>query len=84
MEAAVALRTSGPPIGCTIPGHNETSQFRAHFIQGQHELSRTPITDLRNAAPKRPYSLTSKGPHSPTSEECPKKAIDREKVRKWC
>ena len=82
MEAAVAIRTSGPPIGCTIPGHNTISQLRAHFVQGQHELSGTPITDPENAAPKRPHSLTAKGPHSLASEECPKKTIDGEKVRK--
>uniref|UniRef100_A0A8C3PS42 polynucleotide adenylyltransferase n=1 Tax=Calidris pygmaea TaxID=425635 RepID=A0A8C3PS42_9CHAR len=66
MQATVAIRTSGPPIGYTIPGHNTISQLRAHF----------------NAAPKRPYSLTSKRCHSPTSEGCPKKTRDGEKVRK--
>uniref|UniRef100_A0A8C3KGE1 Poly(A) polymerase n=1 Tax=Calidris pygmaea TaxID=425635 RepID=A0A8C3KGE1_9CHAR len=80
--ATVAIRTSGPPIGYTIPGHNTISQLRAHFVQGHHELSGTPITDSKNAAPKRPYSLTSKRCHSPTSEGCPKKTRDGEKVRK--
>ncbi|KFW88838.1 Poly(A) polymerase gamma, partial [Phalacrocorax carbo] len=80
MEATIAIRTSGPPIGCTIPGRNTISQLRAHFVQGQHELSGTPITDPKNVAPKRPYSPTSKGPRSPTSEECPKKSIDGEKL----
>lgn len=82
MEATVAIRTSGPPTGCTIPGPNAVSQLRAHFVQGQHELSGTPIMDFKNAAPKRPYSPTSKGSHSPTSEEYPKKTVDGEKVRK--
>lgn len=81
MQATVAIRTSGPPVGCTIPGRNTVSQLRAHFVQGQHELSETPITDPKNAAPKRPYSTTSKGCHSPTSEERPKKTRDGEKVR---
>ncbi|XP_009982988.1 PREDICTED: poly(A) polymerase gamma, partial [Tauraco erythrolophus] len=79
MEAPVALRTSGPLIGCTIPGHDTISQLRAHFVQGHQELSGTPITNPKNAAPKQPYSLTSKGCHSPTSEH-PKKAIDGEKL----
>ncbi|XP_052639966.1 poly(A) polymerase gamma [Harpia harpyja] len=80
MEATIAIRTLGPPVGCNIPGHNTISQLRAHFVQGQHELSGTPIIDPKNAAPKRPYSVTTKGPHSPTSEECPKKTVDREKL----
>ncbi|NXK03076.1 PAPOG polymerase, partial [Herpetotheres cachinnans] len=80
MEATVAVRASGPPNGCTVPGHNTISQLGARFVQGQHEFSRTPITDPKNAAPKRPYSLTSKGRYSPTSEECPKKAIDGGKL----
>ncbi|KAK4824701.1 hypothetical protein QYF61_017772 [Mycteria americana] len=45
----------------------------------QHEFSGTPVTDPKNAAPKRPYSPTSKGSHSPTLEACPKKAINGEK-----
>ncbi|NWY59446.1 PAPOG polymerase, partial [Chionis minor] len=80
MQATVAIRTSGPPIGCTIPGHNTISQLRAHIVQGQHELSGTPVTDPKNAAPKRPYSPTSKGCHSPTSEGCSKKTRDGEKL----
>ncbi|XP_068257626.1 poly(A) polymerase gamma [Nyctibius grandis] len=79
MEATVAIRTTGPPIACTVPGYNTVSQLKARFVQEQHELSRTPVTDLKNSAPKRPYSLTSKGRYSPTSEECPKKPVDREK-----
>lgn len=82
MEAAVALRTSGPPVGCTIPGHNAISQLRAHFVQGQRELSGTPVADLKNAAPKQPYLPPFKGPRLPTSEECFKKPIDGERVRK--
>lgn len=82
MEAAVSLRTLGPPIGCTIPGYNTIAQLRAHFVQGQQELNGTPTIDPKNAAPKRPYSLTTKGPHSPTLGECPKKTMGREKVRK--
>ncbi|KAF1427268.1 Poly(A) polymerase gamma, partial [Spheniscus magellanicus] len=80
MEATVAIRTSGPPTGCTVPGPNAVSQLRAHFVQGQHELNGTPIMDFKNAAPKRPYSPTSKGSHSPTSEEYPKKTVDGEKL----
>ncbi|NXO50937.1 PAPOG polymerase, partial [Aramus guarauna] len=80
MEAAVALRTSGPPVGCAIPGHNTTSQLKAHFVQGQHELSGTPVADPKNAAPKQPYSPTSKGPRLPVSEECPKKPIAGERL----
>ncbi|XP_010285759.1 PREDICTED: poly(A) polymerase gamma, partial [Phaethon lepturus] len=76
MEATVA---SGPPIGYTVPGHNTISQYRARFVQGQRELSGTPIIDPKNAAPKGPYSLTSKGCHLPTLEECSKK-IDGEKL----
>ncbi|XP_010572597.1 PREDICTED: LOW QUALITY PROTEIN: poly(A) polymerase gamma-like, partial [Haliaeetus leucocephalus] len=80
MEATVAIRTLGPPVGCTIPGHNTISQLGARFVQGQHELSGTPITDPKSAAPKRPYSPTTEGSHSPTSEECPQKTVDREKL----
>ncbi|NXC17428.1 PAPOG polymerase, partial [Corythaeola cristata] len=79
MEAPVVLRTSGPLIGCTIPGHDTISQLRACFVQGHRELSGTPITNPKNAVPKQPYSLTSKGRHLPTSEH-PKKAIDGEKL----
>ncbi|KFZ48286.1 Poly(A) polymerase gamma, partial [Antrostomus carolinensis] len=80
IESTVAIRTSGPLTGYAVPGHNAVSQLRPHFVQGQHELSGTPITDPKNAPPKRPYSVTSKGCHSPTSEECPKKPIDGEKL----
>nr|XP_021150029.1 poly(A) polymerase gamma isoform X1 [Columba livia] len=80
MEAAVSLRTLGPPIGCTIPGYNTIAQLRAHFVQGQQELNGAPTIDPKNAAPKRPYSLTTKGPHSPTLGECPKKTMGREKL----
>ncbi|NXX07563.1 PAPOG polymerase, partial [Larus smithsonianus] len=80
MQTAVAVRTSGPPIGYTMPGHNTISQLRACFVQGQHEISGTPITDPKNVAPKRPYSPTSKGSHSPTSEGCRKKTRDGEKL----
>ncbi|KAM6355905.1 poly(A) polymerase gamma [Podargus strigoides] len=73
-EATVAIRTSGCPVGCTIPGYN------AHFGQGQRELSGTPVTPPKNAAPKRPYSLTSKGCHSPTSEECLKKRTSEQQL----
>ncbi|NWU66316.1 PAPOG polymerase, partial [Pterocles burchelli] len=80
MEARVAIRTLGPPVGCTVPGHNTISQLRPRFVQGQHELSGTPVTDPENAAPKRPYSLSPKGHHSPTSEQSSKKTVDEEKL----
>ncbi|NXA04371.1 PAPOG polymerase, partial [Sapayoa aenigma] len=60
MEATVALRTSGPPIGCTIPGYKTVSQLRPCFVQGQHKLSGTLITDPKSASPKQHYSPTSK------------------------
>ncbi|NXV62530.1 PAPOG polymerase, partial [Molothrus ater] len=60
MEATVALRTSGPPIGCTIPGYNTVCQLRACFVQEQHKLSGTLITDPRSASPKQHYSPSSK------------------------
>ncbi|NWU74377.1 PAPOG polymerase, partial [Onychorhynchus coronatus] len=60
LEASVALRTSGPPIGCTIPGYNTVSQLRPCFVQGHHKLSGTLITDPKSAAPKQHYSPTSK------------------------
>uniref|UniRef100_A0A8C2U1N3 Poly(A) polymerase n=1 Tax=Coturnix japonica TaxID=93934 RepID=A0A8C2U1N3_COTJA len=63
MEAAVAVRTSGPPSDCTIPtviGHNAVSQLRTRFVQGHHELSGTQITNPKGAAPKRPHSPASK------------------------
>lgn len=77
MEAAVAVRPSGPPAGCTVPAvieHNTISRLRTHFVQGQHEPSGTQITNLKSTVPKRP--------HSPTSEEYPKRPKDREKVGK--
>ncbi|XP_074874606.1 poly(A) polymerase gamma-like [Buteo buteo] len=79
-EATVAMRTLGPPVGGTIPGRNTVSQPGARFVQGQHELSGTRITDPKNTAPKRPYSLTTEGPHSPPSEERPKTLADGEKL----
>ncbi|NXL74520.1 PAPOG polymerase, partial [Leptocoma aspasia] len=82
MEATVALRTSGPPIGCTIPGYNTVCQLRTCFVQGQHKLSGTLITDPKSASPKQHYSPTSKVSHPPTSGECPQKAIDGEKARR--
>ncbi|XP_040407365.1 poly(A) polymerase gamma isoform X1 [Cygnus olor] len=75
MEAAVAVRPSGPPAGCTVPAvieHNTISRLRTHFVQGQHEPSGTQITNLKSTIPKRP--------HSPTSEEYPKRPKDREKL----
>ncbi|NXS16177.1 PAPOG polymerase, partial [Mystacornis crossleyi] len=60
MEATVALRTSGPPVGCTIPGYNTVCQLRTCFVQGQHKLSGTLITDPKSASPKQHYSPTSK------------------------
>ncbi|OXB63057.1 hypothetical protein ASZ78_014824 [Callipepla squamata] len=75
MEAAVAVRTSGPPCDCTVPtviGHNAVSQLRTRFVQGQHDLSGTQITNSKSAVPKRP--------HSPASKECPKRSKDREKI----
>ncbi|XP_048793639.1 poly(A) polymerase gamma isoform X1 [Lagopus muta] len=75
MEAAVAIRTSGPPSDCTIPtaiGHNAVSQLKTRFVQGHHELSGTQITASKSAAPKRP--------HSPASKECSKRSKDREKL----
>ncbi|NXV74467.1 PAPOG polymerase, partial [Atlantisia rogersi] len=59
-EATVAIRTLGPPAGHTIPGCNAVSQPRPSFVQGQRELNGTPVAERKNAAPKRPYSLTSK------------------------
>ncbi|NXD42303.1 PAPOG polymerase, partial [Copsychus sechellarum] len=82
MEATVALRTSGPPIGCTIPGYSTVCQLRRCFVQGQHKLSGTLFTDPRSASPKQHYSPTSKVSRPPTSRECPQKAIDGEKARK--
>lgn len=82
VEATVAIRTLGPPVGSTIPGRNTVSQPGGRFVQGQHELSGTGITDPKNSAPKRPYSVTTEGPHSPPSEERPKTLADGEKVRK--
>nr|XP_010298793.1 PREDICTED: poly(A) polymerase gamma [Balearica regulorum gibbericeps] len=79
MEAAVALRTSGPPAGCTIPGHNAISQLRGHFVQGQRELSGTPFADPKNAVPTQPYLPPFKG-RLPASEECLKKPIDGERL----
>ncbi|NXJ76044.1 PAPOG polymerase, partial [Trogon melanurus] len=79
METTVAIKTSGPPVGCTVAGHNAVSQLRSRFVQGQHELSGNPVMDPKNAAPKRPYAQTSKGHHSLTLEECLKRMIDREK-----
>ncbi|NWZ32953.1 PAPOG polymerase, partial [Brachypodius atriceps] len=60
MEATVALRTSGPPIGCTIPGYNTVCHLRTCVMQGQHKLSATLITDPKSASPKQHYSPTSK------------------------
>ncbi|NXH97101.1 PAPOG polymerase, partial [Pachycephala philippinensis] len=60
MEATVALRTSGPPVGCTIPGYNTVCQLRTCFVQGQHKLSGTLNTDPKSASPKQHYSPTSK------------------------
>uniref|UniRef100_A0A8U7MBM3 polynucleotide adenylyltransferase n=1 Tax=Corvus moneduloides TaxID=1196302 RepID=A0A8U7MBM3_CORMO len=82
MEATVALRASGPPIGCTIPGYNTVCQLRTCFVQGQHKLSGTLITDPKNASPKQHYSPTFKVSRPPTSGECPQKAIDGEKARR--
>ncbi|XP_036237328.1 poly(A) polymerase gamma [Molothrus ater] len=33
MEATVALRTSGPPIGCTIPGYNTLNVWDSDFTE---------------------------------------------------
>ncbi|NXF04271.1 PAPOG polymerase, partial [Smithornis capensis] len=60
MEATVALRTSGPSIGCTIPGYNTVSQLRPCLVQGQHKLSGTLITDPESASRKQHYSPASK------------------------
>ncbi|NWR30947.1 PAPOG polymerase, partial [Tachuris rubrigastra] len=60
MKASDALRTSGPPIGCTIPGYNTVSQLRTCFVQGHHRLSGTLITDPKSAASKQHYSPASK------------------------
>uniref|UniRef100_A0A8C3BP31 polynucleotide adenylyltransferase n=1 Tax=Cairina moschata TaxID=8855 RepID=A0A8C3BP31_CAIMO len=74
MEAAVAVRPSGSPAGCTVPAvieHNMISQLRTRVVQGQHELSGTQITNLKSTVPKRP--------HSPTSREYPKRPKDTQK-----
>ncbi|XP_009872428.1 PREDICTED: poly(A) polymerase gamma, partial [Apaloderma vittatum] len=80
MKPTVAVRISGPPVGCTVPEHNTVSQLRPGFVQGQHELSGNLVTNPKNAAPKRPSVQTSKGRHSPTLEEGPKTTTDREKL----
>ncbi|XP_065595430.1 poly(A) polymerase gamma [Cyrtonyx montezumae] len=75
MKAAVAVRTSGPPCDCAIPtviGHNAVAQLRTCFVQDQHDLSGTQITDPKCAVPKRA--------HSPASKEYPKRSKDREKL----
>ncbi|NXT13807.1 PAPOG polymerase, partial [Prunella fulvescens] len=82
MEATVALRTSGPPVGCTIPGYDTVCQLRTCFVQGQHKLSGTLITDPKSASPKQHFSPTSKVSRPPTSGECSQKAIDGEKARR--
>ncbi|NXT59971.1 PAPOG polymerase, partial [Chaetops frenatus] len=82
MEATVALGTSGPPIGCTIPGYNTVCQLGTCFVQGQHKLSGTLIMDPKSASPKQHYSPASKVSCPPTSGECPQKAIDGEKARR--
>ncbi|NXU50685.1 PAPOG polymerase, partial [Turnix velox] len=80
MQTTLAVRTSGPPVGYTVPGCSTVSQCRAGFVQGQrHELNRTSAADLKTTAPKRPYSPTSKGYCSPTSEVCSKKIREGEK-----
>ncbi|XP_009079137.1 PREDICTED: poly(A) polymerase gamma, partial [Acanthisitta chloris] len=79
MEATVALRTAGSPIGCTVPGYNTVSQLRACFVQGQCKISRTLITDPKSASPKECYSSASKVSRLLPSGECPAKAIDGEK-----
>ncbi|NXU34446.1 PAPOG polymerase, partial [Drymodes brunneopygia] len=79
MEATVALRTSGTPMGCTIPGYNTVCQLRTCFVQGQHKLSGTLITDPKSASPKEHCSPRSKVSRPPTSGECSQKAIDGEK-----
>ncbi|KAM9271630.1 poly(A) polymerase gamma [Morus bassanus] len=79
-HVAVPSVSKGLSIPVNDSRHNSISQLRAHFDQGQQELSGTPITDPKNVAPKQPYLPTSKGPHSLTSQECPIKPIDREKL----
>ncbi|NXU85948.1 PAPOG polymerase, partial [Xiphorhynchus elegans] len=59
MEATVALRTSAPPTGCTISGYDMVSQLRTCFVQGQHKLSGTLITDPKSAPPKQHHSAAS-------------------------
>ncbi|NWV71039.1 PAPOG polymerase, partial [Malurus elegans] len=82
MEATVALRSSGPPIGCTIPGYNTVCQLRTCFVQGQHKLSGTLISDPKSASSKQHYSPASKVSRPPTSGEFPPKSIDGEKARR--
>ncbi|KAM9257676.1 poly(A) polymerase gamma [Cariama cristata] len=79
-EAKVAIRTSGPPIGCTVPGHNTISQIRVRFVQGQDGLSGTPVADPKNTAPKRHYSTIFKGHCLPAFKESPNKPINVEKL----
>nr|XP_014122385.1 poly(A) polymerase gamma isoform X2 [Zonotrichia albicollis] len=83
MEATVALRTPGPPTGCTIPGYDTVCQLRTCFVQEQHKLSGTLIADPRSASPKQHYSPSSKVSRPPTAGECPQKAIDGEKLNVW-
>ncbi|NXI44654.1 PAPOG polymerase, partial [Galbula dea] len=80
LSSTVAVGTPRSPVGCAIPGQNTVPQFRAHVFQGHSELSGTSSTDLKTTVPKRPYSLISEGRCSPTSEECPKNPVDREKL----
>ncbi|NXP48684.1 PAPOG polymerase, partial [Heliornis fulica] len=70
IQAAVTLSTSGPPSGCTIPGHTSVAQLRPPFVQGQHELSGTPNAERQNTVTlRRHLSLTYRRSHLPTSEE---------------
>lgn len=82
MEAKVAVRTSGPPVSCTVPACNTVSQLGARFVQGQQEFIGAPSTDPKNGAPKRPYSPTSERNDSLALGKCLKKRVDRVKVRK--
>ncbi|NXH09238.1 PAPOG polymerase, partial [Bucco capensis] len=77
---SVAALNSRPQPGCATLKHNAVPQFRAQFSQGPRELNGTSSLSSKTTVPKRPYSQISEGRYSPTSEECPKKRVYKEKL----
>ncbi|XP_061317616.1 poly(A) polymerase gamma isoform X1 [Pezoporus flaviventris] len=73
IETTLGRPTSAPITGFTISEHNTVPRVLPHFDQGQPELARTAVTDLKTTASKRPYSPSS------TGDERPKKITDGEK-----